>query len=205
MKRILLLDNYDSFTFIIYDYLLRVASNAKVEVYRNDTISLDHALSYDALVLSPGPGLPEEAGIMSDLLRNWDFNKPCLGICLGLQAIGLRFGGQLMNLDHVYHGVKRLVTVIDHEDPILNGLPKAFNVGRYHSWVIDPYSVTIPLIVSSIDDQSQIMTIYHKDFPCFGVQFHPESIMTECGLEMIKNFVKVLSNSQPKNFSTFKV
>jgi anthranilate synthase component 2 len=188
--RLLLLDNYDSFTYNLYDYIRVSESELSVDVLRNDKITVQEASGYDIFVLSPGPGLPAQAGILMPLLAEISRVKPVLGVCLGLQAIAEHFGGRLHNLDKVYHGIAREIKVLDREDILYQGLPGRFDVGRYHSWVADPKTLPNDLIVTAVDANQQIMSLRHKVYPCFGVQYHPESILTTNGQEIITNFLK---------------
>jgi anthranilate synthase component 2 len=185
--KILVFDNYDSFTYNLVQYLEKV-SNAKVEVFRNDKISLKEINKYDKILLSPGPGLPREAGILLDVIREYAPTKSILGVCLGQQAIGEVFGGKLINLDSVYHGVATEMEVVK-EDVLFKGIPKKFKAGRYHSWVVDEKQFPSELEITVKDENGYVMGLRHKKLDVRGVQFHPESILTEYGLEMIKNWV----------------
>jgi len=186
--KILVLDNYDSFTYNLVQYIERVEKQ-KVDVYRNDQISLDAVDAYDKILISPGPGIPEEAGISLELIRRYAPTKSILGVCLGHQAIAEAFGGKIYNLDRVYHGVtgnmKQLCS-----DYLLEGVPKEFEAGRYHSWVVDPESLPEELEVNVENDESYIMALRHREYDVRGVQFHPESVLTEYGGRMILNWVK---------------
>ncbi len=183
---ILVLDNYDSFTYNLVHYLEQV-TDEKVDVFRNDQIALDKVGGYTKILLSPGPGIPSEAGILMDLIRKYSATHDLFGVCLGQQAIGEVFGAKLRNLDRVYHGVATEMNVLK-DDVLFKGLPKKFNAGRYHSWVIDEKTMPADLEVTVEDENRQIMAIRHKKFKVRGVQFHPESVLTEHGLEMIKNW-----------------
>ena len=190
MEKILVLDNYDSFTYNLVHY---IESNPtyEVDVFRNDEISLDQVDAYHTIVLSPGPGLPEDAGILKSLIQKYAPSKKILGVCLGMQGIGEVFGGQLENLDKVYHGVTSKLSVTDQNDPLFKGLPETFDVGRYHSWVIKQEGFPEELEVTSIEENNQIMSLRHKVFQLYGVQFHPESILTEHGKKIITNFLEI--------------
>lgn len=190
MTNILLLDNYDSFTYNLLHYIEGV-SNQKVDVFRNDKISLIDVEKYDTIVLSPGPGLPKDAGILKEIIKHYSSSKKILGVCLGMQAIGEVFGGKLINLPKVYHGFATKLDIIDKDDLLFKGIPTNTNVGRYHSWVLDRDSFPIDLKITSIDEQGQIMSFKHKTYKVHGVQFHPESILTEYGKEMIANFLAI--------------
>jgi anthranilate synthase component 2 len=183
---ILLLDNYDSFTYNVA-HLIRECGGA-VEVVRNDKITLDEAQKYDKIVLSPGPGIPEEAGIMPALIKRYAAEKPILGVCLGHQAIGEAFGGRLQNLPRVVHGVATKAHVIA-PDVIFQGLPEEFSVGRYHSWVVDTEGFPSELEITATDADGQIMALRHRTYNVRGVQFHPESVLTEHGARMMQNWL----------------
>ncbi|MBI4947207.1 MAG: aminodeoxychorismate/anthranilate synthase component II [Bacteroidetes bacterium] len=186
--KILVFDNYDSFTYNLVQYLERVR-HAKVEVVRNDKIPLTEINKYDKLLLSPGPGLPAEAGILLDVIREYAAKKSILGVCLGQQAIAEVFGGKLINLDKVYHGVATEMEVLK-EDILFKGIPKKFKAGRYHSWVVDTTDFPDDLEITVKDENGYVMGLRHKKFDLRGVQFHPESILTEHGLAMIRNWVE---------------
>ena len=188
--KILVFDNYDSFTYNLVQYLEKV-SDAKVDVFRNNKISLKEIDRYDKILLSPGPGLPNEAGILMDVIKEFSPKKSILGVCLGHQAIGEVFGLKLKNLDSVYHGVATEMEVVK-EDLLFKGLPKFFKAGRYHSWVVDDSPTDGPseLEITVKDENGYVMGLRHKKFDVRGVQFHPESILTEHGLQMIENWVK---------------
>lgn len=185
---ILVVDNYDSFTYNLVNYIEKV-SNATVHVYRNDKISLKEIQKYDKIVLSPGPGVPSESGILLDLIREYAPTKSILGVCLGLQAIGEVFGGKLINLDTVFHGVATPIKIIKN-DILFKGIPETFKAGRYHSWVIDAKTFPSELAITALDESGYIMALHHKKYNLRGVQFHPESILTEYGEQMIKNWIE---------------
>lgn len=187
--KILVLDNYDSFTYNLVQYLMEITGK-ELEVFRNDAISLAEVDEYDVIILSPGPGLPSEAGIMPDIIKKYGAYKPILGVCLGLQAIGEAYGAKLHNLERVFHGVATSVSITDTEDPVFMDLPASFKAGRYHSWVVKPESLPEVLKVTAVDEAGSIMALRHIEHPVFGLQFHPESIMTEYGKEMLSNFLK---------------
>lgn len=184
--KILLLDNYDSFTYNIYHYLQGLYSS--VDVYRNDEISLDAVDSYSHIVISPGPGLPLNAGITMELLRLYSCNKKILGVCLGMQAIAEHFGGKLYNQQTVKHG---LTTTISHSGKYLFcGIEQFAQVALYHSWAVDENSLPNTLIVEAKSAEGVVMAIRHRDWPVYGVQFHPESILTPQGYLMLKNWLQ---------------
>lgn len=186
--RVLVLDNYDSFTYNLVQYIEEILGRP-VDVFRNDAIELEEVAAYDLIVLSPGPGIPAEAGIMPELIERYAPEKVILGVCLGHQAIGEAFGGRLHNLAQVFHGLETPVTVTDPDDPLFQGLPPTFRVGRYHSWVVMPEHLPAALQVTALDEQGAIMALRHREYEVFGVQFHPESVMTEHGHRMIENFL----------------
>ena len=185
--KLLLLDNYDSFTYNLV-HLIEKVSDIEIEVFRNDEISIDEIEKYDKILLSPGPGLPKDAGIMPELLKRYSPTKSILGVCLGLQAIGESFGANLMNLDTVFHGLATPITV-NVEDIIFNNCPKTFTVGRYHSWVVDTHFFPENLQITATDENGNIMALKHKIYDVRGVQFHPESILSEYGEILIKNWL----------------
>ncbi|MBN8566615.1 MAG: aminodeoxychorismate/anthranilate synthase component II [Flavobacteriales bacterium] len=191
MKKVVIIDNYDSFTYNLVHYLEDL--NCSVTVYRNDEFELDELEKFDKILLSPGPGLPSEAGLLKVLIQHYASSKSILGICLGLQAIAEVFGGNLLNLNKVHHGKSSEITLLS-EDTLFNGLPKNILVGRYHSWVMNPDAVPEVLEVTSIDEEQQIMSIKHKHLDVKGVQFHPESILTPEGKTILKNWVELTSS-----------
>lgn len=184
--KLLIIDNYDSFTYNIAHAVksLGVAPDVK----RNDMIKVEDAGNYDKIIISPGPGIPSEAGIVPQVLKAYGTRLPILGICLGHQAIGESFGAKLINLPEVYHGVKTRINIIA-EDYLFDGLGKSFDVGRYHSWSISPDGFPESLQVTAVDSKGDIMAIRHRALDIRGVQFHPESIMTECGTEIFRNWL----------------
>jgi len=188
--KILILDNYDSFTYNLV-HLVDKLTSEPVEVYRNDKIPIDEISAYDKIILSPGPGLPKDAGIMPEVIQTYAKEKPILGVCLGHQAIGEAFGGKLINLKEVYHGVATPIKIIERAEnkDIFQNLPNEILAGRYHSWIIADEDFPDDLIVTSRDLNGQIMSIRHKTYPCFGVQFHPESVLTPEGETILKNWI----------------
>ncbi|MEW6470368.1 MAG: aminodeoxychorismate/anthranilate synthase component II [Bacteroidota bacterium] len=186
--KILVFDNYDSFTYNLVHYLEKV-SDAAIEVFRNDKIGLEAIRKYDKILLSPGPGVPQDAGILMELIRTYAPEKSILGVCLGQQAIGEAYGGRLLNLDTVYHGVATEVEVVA-QDVLFSNLPKKFKAGRYHSWVIDEKDFPAELEITVKDENGRVMGLRHRKYDVRGVQFHPESVLTEYGLEMIGNWVR---------------
>lgn len=188
MEKILIFDNYDSFTYNIVHLVNSLGYDA--DVYRNDRISIEQAGAYGRMIISPGPGLPCESGILPELLRRYAPHKSILGICLGHQAIGECFGAHLENLPHVYHGVATPVKVIG-QDPIFDGLGGEFTVGRYHSWVVSDEDFPSCLNVTARDGNGQIMALAHRRYDVRGVQFHPESILTPQGHILMKNWLSM--------------
>lgn len=184
--KLLILDNYDSFTYNIVHAIRELG--VEPDVIRNDKISVEEAGKYDKIIISPGPGIPSEAGILPELLRRYASEKPILGVCLGEQAIGERFGSTLINLPDVYHGIKSEIS-IDNSDYLFQGLPERIEVGRYHSWAIDPSRLGEDLEVIARSDDGNIMAIRHKKHDVRGVQFHPESVLTTEGLTIFKNWL----------------
>lgn len=185
---ILLLDNYDSFTWNLYHYITQLTS-VPVVVKRNDEITVEEALQFGAIMLSPGPGLPEEAGIMNKLIAAAVNTKPILGICLGHQALGVHFGGRLKQLPEVWHGVHKEIRVTDAACPLFKGLSSSFESGHYHSWVVDNEDFPECMKITATDQENTVMALSHKILPIHGVQFHPESVMTTQGLKIIENWL----------------
>lgn len=187
MKNILILDNYDSFTHNIAHIFSELG--AEVDIYRNDKISLDDVERYDKILLSPGPGIPSEAGILLPLIERYAHTKSIFGVCLGEQAIGEVFGATLINLEKVYHGVESTIKIVS-DDPIFEGLSGEFTAGRYHSWVVSSGNFPSELQITAIEQQSgQIMALRHREYDVRGVQFHPESILTPEGKQILENWL----------------
>ena len=187
MKTIVIIDNYDSFTYNLVHYLEDL--NAKVTVYRNDEFELNELEKFDKILLSPGPGIPDEAGLLKQVIQKFASSKSILGVCLGQQAIGEVFGGTLINLEKVFHGVATKVTLTVADEQLFNRLPNEFEVGRYHSWVVNRGNFPEVLQITSIDENGQIMSLRHKIFDVKGVQFHPESVLTPHGKQILENWV----------------
>jgi len=162
-----------------------------VDVFRNDEITLKEVDRYDTIILSPGPGLPKDAGILEELIEKYAPTKKILGVCLGMQAIGEVYGGTLVNLKRVYHGVATPIDVLDKTDALYQGLPESFEVGRYHSWVIDNKDFPKEIKITSTEENGQVMSLKHKKYNVYGVQYHPESILTEHGKKIITNFLNI--------------
>ena len=186
MKKIIVIDNYDSFTYNLVHYLEDLGCD--VTVKRNDKLILKDIEPFDKIVLSPGPGIPEEAGLLKEIIATYASSKSILGVCLGQQAIGEVFGGTLINLDDVYHGVATSVNIIADDESLFEGLDKNIEVGRYHSWVVDS-KLPEALEATSVDDNGQIMSLRHKVYDVKGVQFHPESVLTPDGKKMLYNWI----------------
>lgn len=189
MMKILVFDNYDSFTYNLV-HLVEKILHTKVDVFRNDAITLDKVQAYDKIILSPGPGVPTEAGLLLPLIKQYAATKSILGVCLGHQAIGQAFGGSLINLDTVFHGVATPIQIIKDDAPILRGLKNPVEVGRYHSWIVDEKTLPQELEITAVDDNGYIMAMQHKNYDVQGVQFHPESILTPCGEQIMRNWLK---------------
>jgi anthranilate synthase component 2 len=187
MKKILVIDNYDSFTYNLVHYLEDL--DCEVTVYRNDEFDIDEIAVFDKILLSPGPGVPDEAGLLKEVIRKYAPTKSIFGVCLGQQAIGEVFGGTLSNLDKVYHGVSTLVKTVVDDELLFEGLGNEFEVGRYHSWVVDA-NLPDTLEATSFDENGQVMSLRHKTYDVRGVQFHPESVLTPNGKKMLENWVK---------------
>jgi anthranilate synthase component 2 len=187
MKKILVIDNYDSFTYNLVHYLEDL--NCEVTVYRNDEFDIDEIAIFDKILLSPGPGIPDEAGLLKAVIAKYAPTKSILGVCLGQQAIGEVFGGTLSNLDKVYHGVATMVKTSVDDELLFEGLGNEFEVGRYHSWVVDANLPDV-LEATSFDENGQVMSLRHKTFDVRGVQFHPESVLTPNGKKILENWLK---------------
>ena len=185
--KIVIIDNYDSFTYNLA-HLVRELG-AQVTVWRNDMFNLEQLGAFDKIILSPGPGIPVEAGLLLDVIRNYAGKKPILGVCLGHQAIGEVFGAKLTNLDEVFHGVATEGTQFGN-DYLFNGLPKRITMGRYHSWVVDRANFPDCLEVTAVSDDGQIMALKHKQHDIHGIQFHPESVLTPHGMDMLRNWLE---------------
>lgn len=185
--KVIVIDNYDSFTYNLVHYLEDLGCT--VTVKRNDQLQLEDIEPFDKIVLSPGPGIPDEAGLLKPIIEAYAKTKPILGVCLGHQAIGEVFGGTLANLDKVYHGVATPVEVVQ-EDPLFEGLGKSFEVGRYHSWVVQT-PLPEDLVLLAQESNGQVMAMRHKTYDLYGVQFHPESILSPDGKQLLNNWLKL--------------
>lgn len=188
MAKILVFDNYDSFTYNLVHYV-RKAGGHTVEVYRNDEIALDEVEKYDGIILSPGPGIPSEAGLLLPLIKRYYNTKRILGVCLGQQAIAEAFGGKLDNMNTVFHGVATPITIKSPAHYLFNGMDSRIDVGRYHSWVVSAEQFPSCLKVEAEDETGEIMALSHNEYDVCGVQFHPESVLTPEGFKMIENWL----------------
>ena len=186
-ERVVIIDNYDSFTYNLAHLVKQLG--AKVEVFRNDQFTLNQLERFTKIILSPGPGIPEEAGLLMDVIRTYAGRKPMLGVCLGHQAIAEVFGGKLVNLKEVYHGIATEGTQFGN-DPIFSGLPKRIVMGRYHSWVVDRAGFPDCLEVMAMSDDGQIMALRHRNYNIHGIQFHPESVLTPEGATIVRNWLQ---------------
>ncbi len=188
MNSILVIDNYDSFTYNLVQYIRELAGS-DVDVFRNDQIDIRDIEPYKVLFLSPGPGLPEDAGILKEIIKVYGPSKKMLGVCLGHQAIAEVYGAGLINLTRVFHGVATEIVTEDRHSVLFKGMPHPFMAGRYHSWIIDNSSMPEDLEVLARDGEGQIMALQHRKYSLFGVQFHPESVLTPEGKMLIRNFL----------------
>lgn len=193
---IVIIDNYDSFTYNLSHQLK--ALGAQVDVVRNDAFQMSRLEPYDKIVLSPGPGIPEEAGLLNDVIRRYAGRKPILGVCLGHQAIAEVFGGRLENLRTVYHGVQTPTHIINH-DYLFEHLPETFEAGRYHSWMVSRSGLPDSLEVTAISDDGHIMALRHRTYDVRGIQFHPESILTPEGARILQNWLNHPICQTPEN------
>ena len=189
MARILIIDNYDSFTYNLVHYVNEYDKH-QTDVFRNDQIDIEEIVRYDGILLSPGPGIPSEAGHLLRIIDRYKDTKRIFGVCLGLQAIAEVFGGSLLNTKKVYHGVATDINIVEPAHYLFAGLPGRFQGGRYHSWVVNNDAVPPCLRIDALDDQQYIMAMSHRDLDVCGVQFHPESILTPQGKEIVFNWLK---------------
>ena len=195
---VLVIDNYDSFTYNLVHYLEDL--DCEVTVKRNDQLTLDDVDAFEKIVLSPGPGLPDEAGLLKEIIKRYAPTKSILGVCLGQQAIAEVYGGTLINLDSVYHGVATQVTRCVTDESLFNGLDKTIEVGRYHSWVVDPNLPEV-LEATSFDENCQVMSLRHRVYDLKGVQFHPESVLTPHGKKILENWINIPGKSKIHDFN----
>jgi anthranilate synthase component II len=191
--KILVFDNYDSFTYNLV-HLVEKIMHSRVDVFRNDQIAMEKIKEYDKIILSPGPGIPEEAGLLLSVIKEYASSKSILGVCLGHQAIGEAFGGKLVNLSTVYHGVATEIEVGGQAPAVksllFEGLPDRFPVGRYHSWIVSEENFPAELEITARDDNNYIMALQHKKYDVQGVQFHPESVLTPDGEKILRNWLR---------------
>jgi anthranilate synthase component 2 len=187
--KILVIDNYDSFTYNLVQYIERI-NGTEVVVARNDKIGLDEVAKYDKILISPGPGVPDEAGITKELIGQYGSVRSILGVCLGHQSIAEVYGGSIKNLAKVYHGVSSEMRRTGVSDYLFNGVPEVFDAGRYHSWIVEEETLPDCLEVTVRNKEGDVMALRHKDFDVRGVQFHPESVLTEYGGMIIKNWIE---------------
>ena len=185
--KVVLIDNYDSFAYNLVHYLNEL--NCEVTVFRNDKFKIEDLEEFDKILLSPGPGIPGEAGLLKDVIAHYKTSKSIMGVCLGHQAIAEVFGGQLINLTQVYHGIASYISVKEKEG-VFQGLEDRIQVGRYHSWVVDPDSIP-ELEITAVDDLNYVMAFRHQSFNIVGVQFHPESVLTPTGKQMLSNWLSL--------------
>ena len=195
--KIIIIDNYDSFTYNLSHLVKQLG--AEVTVWRNDQFTLSQLEPFDKIILSPGPGIPSEAGLLLDVIKTYAGRKPILGVCLGHQAIGEAFGGQLTNLSDVFHGVATEGTQLGN-DPIFSGLPRRITMGRYHSWVVSREGFPACLEVTAQSDEGQIMALRHKHYDIHGIQFHPESVLTPEGSRIISNWLHLRPTAEPASW-----
>ncbi|MDD4823533.1 MAG: aminodeoxychorismate/anthranilate synthase component II [Bacteroidales bacterium] len=189
MKKILVFDNYDSFTYNLV-HAIKALGYKDVTVIRNDQMELDEAEPFDKILLSPGPGIPEESGLLLPLIRRFAATKSMLGVCLGHQAIAEAFGGTLINLSEVKHGIATPIHTLV-EDPLFKGVADGFEAGRYHSWVVSTDNFPACLEVTAVDSEGTIMALRHRELDVHGVQFHPESVLTPAGLDILRNWLEL--------------
>jgi len=187
-KKVLVIDNYDSFTYNLVHLVNELGRD--VEVWRNDKFELADVAQFDKILLSPGPGIPEEAGLLLDVIKTYAPTKSIFGVCLGQQAIAEAFGGTLLNLGRPMHGIATPITVLDEQEVLFKDCPSVINVGRYHSWVVSNYGFPDCLKITARDETDEIMALRHKELDVRGVQFHPESVLTEHGKQMMKNWLE---------------
>ncbi len=192
--KILILDNYDSFTYNLV-HMVEKITDTYPDVYRNDEIMIDEVGTYDLIMLSPGPGIPDEAGILKDVIKTYAGIKPIFGVCLGLQAITEVFGGKIINMNEVFHGVATDMKVTKPEAVIFEGVPETFPAARYHSWIASNEDLPSELEVTAVDEDGGIMAVRHIKHQISAVQFHPESILTEVGEQLVRNFINSIKSN----------
>jgi len=195
--KLLVFDNYDSFTYNLV-HLVKKIMDCELDVYRNDEIDLEKVKDYDKIILSPGPGIPSEAGLLIPLIKEYSSTKSILGVCLGHQAIAEAFGGKLINLENVFHGIATPIRILkpgisapEHSRSIFEEIPEQFDAGRYHSWIVSDENFPYELEVTARDENNYIMALQHKKFDVQGLQFHPESVLTPNGEQILRNWLKL--------------
>ena len=188
MEKVVVIDNYDSFTYNLVHALNQI-TGTRVDVFRNDKLDIDDLAVYSHIVLSPGPGIPDEAGLLKDIIRAYAPAKRMLGVCLGHQAIAEVFGGSLINISKVFHGVSTRIRVLDREDYLYRNIPVEFNGGRYHSWIVSKKDLPDSLIIIAQADDGEIMGMRHNEYDVKGVQYHPESVLTKEGMAILTNWI----------------
>jgi len=188
MEKVVVIDNYDSFTYNLVHALNQI-TGSKVDVFRNDKVNIEDLEKYTHVVLSPGPGIPDEAGKLKEIISSLAPSKKMLGVCLGHQAIAEVFGGKLVNIKKVYHGVATRIKILDKEDYLFRNIPDDFEGGRYHSWIVSDENLPAALKITARAEDGEIMGMSHSDYDIKGVQFHPESILTKCGMDLLTNWV----------------
>ncbi len=191
--KILILDNYDSFTYNLVHMVEKITGTFPA-VFRNDEITLEDIEEYDLIMLSPGPGIPDEAGILKKAIRTYAGKKPIFGVCLGLQAITEVFGGTISNMNEVFHGVATQMNVTKDDTVLFKNIASNFPAARYHSWIASKENFPDDLEITALDDEGGIMAIRHKEYPISAVQFHPESILTEVGEDIVRNFIETYAS-----------
>jgi len=197
--KILVLDNYDSFVYNLVHIIRELGYDTQMDIFRNDKISLEAVDQYDKILLSPGPGIPSEAGIMMDLIKTYAPTKSILGICLGHQGITEAFGGELYNMPTVLHGIaNKNILEPGHGEYMFEGIPENFMVCRYHSWAVQPDAVPDDLLITARDEKGEVMGLRHQEYDVKGLQFHPESVLTEHGITMLSNWLKATPNEVAK-------
>ncbi|MDX2246699.1 MAG: aminodeoxychorismate/anthranilate synthase component II [Bacteroidia bacterium] len=188
--KILVLDNYDSFTYNLVHIIRELGYGGNMDIFRNDALSVEDIEVYDRILLSPGPGVPAEAGIMPEIIRRYSPHKPILGVCLGHQGIAEAFGAELYNLPEVLHGMATSIQILRPEDSLFKGIPTTFQIGRYHSWAVRKATLNGQLDLLAVDELGEVMAIRHKKYPVYGLQFHPESVITEYGIPILRNWLE---------------
>jgi anthranilate synthase component 2 len=188
MEKVVVIDNYDSFTYNLVHALNQI-TESKVDVFRNDKVEMDALAEYTHFVLSPGPGIPDEAGLLKDIIREYAPEKRMLGVCLGHQAIAEVFGGSLINISKVFHGVSTRIKVLDREDYLYRNIPSEFDGGRYHSWIVSEKDLPASLRITARAEDGEIMGMRHNEYDVKGVQYHPESVLTKEGMAILTNWI----------------